>query len=479
MKRNQNKFSFNNTDGAPKLPRPLGERVGVRGQKEIKVKCPAKINLTLEILNKREDGFHNIQSVMQTIDLFDILTINIEPSEQFEIKLSGTSDEIPYDERNLVHKAICLFVEELDYSSSPPVGEDRGEGVQCLSHETQVALQEEFNNIIRQGAKNLRQESTPAENIIWYYLRAKRFLGLKFKRQVPIKNYIVDFVCFDENLIIELDGSQHLQDKSIKYDIKRDDFLKSQNFKILKFFNDEIYNNIEGVLEKIYNVVFNNDIIYSNLEPPLPQPLSHGGRGERTPHKISVHIEKNIPISAGLAGGSTDAAGALWGLNKLFDNVLTEKELHNLCAQLGSDLNFCLEGGCQLTTGRGEILEKLEFTEFNLSLIKPRNIGISAKEAYTKFSELENKPNLNMTQRLVESVKSEKANVKCFLHNDLEIAVINDYKELQEIKKAYSNSIMSGSGSTFFILEKDIEPLGENFWIKTNLKSISYGACEL
>jgi len=76
---------------------------------EIKVKCPAKINLTLEILNKREDGFHNIQSVMQTIDLFDILTIKLEESNEFQIKLSGTSDEIPYDERNLVYKAAELY----------------------------------------------------------------------------------------------------------------------------------------------------------------------------------------------------------------------------------------------------------------------------------------------------------------------------------------------------------------------------------
>ena len=62
---------------------------------QISVNCPAKVNLTLEVLNKREDGFHNIQSVMQTIDLFDVLTIKIEQSEKLEINLSGTSDEIP------------------------------------------------------------------------------------------------------------------------------------------------------------------------------------------------------------------------------------------------------------------------------------------------------------------------------------------------------------------------------------------------
>ena len=98
-------------------------------------------------------------------------------------------------------------------------------------------------------------------------------------------------------------------------------------------------------------------------------------------HKINVHIEKNIPVSAGLAGGSTNAAGILKGLNEIFGNPLSKPELHTICAKLGSDLNFCLEGGRQITTGRGEILTPLEFEEFQLSLIKPLNLGISAKEA--------------------------------------------------------------------------------------------------
>ncbi len=291
------------------------------GSQGLRIKCPAKINLTLEILNKRKDGFHNIQSVMQTINLFDILTIKVEPSETFEIKLSGTSEEIPYDERNLVHKAVLLF--------------------------------------------------------------------------------------FD---------ASHLS--------------------------------------------------------PL------------TSHLVSIYIEKNIPISAGLAGGSTDAAGTLWGLNKLFNNILSETELHKLCAKLGSDLNFCLEGGCQLTTGRGEILEKLEFQEFNLSLIKPKNLGISAKEAYTKFSALKKKPNLNITGKWKQEreTRYEKSSLftlhSSLLHNDLELAVINDYKELQDIKKAYPNSIMSGSGSTFFVIGEEFKKLNDDFWVQNGLKSIPYGVTE-
>ena len=79
---------------------------------KIKVKTPAKVNLTLEVLNKREDGFHNIQSIMQTVNLYDYLTFDVENSDETQIILSGNSDEIPYDEKNLVYKAIEKFLQK-------------------------------------------------------------------------------------------------------------------------------------------------------------------------------------------------------------------------------------------------------------------------------------------------------------------------------------------------------------------------------
>ncbi len=260
---------------------------------EIKIQCPAKINLTLKILNKRQDGFHNLESIMQTISLYDYLTISAEPAEKFELELSGTSLEIPYNEKNLVHKAAVLFIERTNLS----------------------------------------------------------------------------------------------------------------------------------------------------------------------PHRIKVFIEKNIPVAAGLAGGSTNAAGTLYGLNKLFNEPLTRTELHELCAQLGSDLNFCLEGGRQMTKGRGEILEPLEFEEFQLSLIKPENLGISAKEAYTKYSEK-------------ETTGREK------FVNDLEWAVIDTYQELQTIKELYPRSVMSGSGSTYYIINGEFETM-KGYWIKNNLTSVPFGVKEV
>ena len=121
----------------------------------------------------------------------------------------------------------------------------------------------------------------------------------------------------------------------------------------------------------------------------------------------------------------------------------------------------------------------MPFQEFQLSLIKPKNLGISAKEAYTKFSQLETKPNLNMTEKLIKALKLGNSDIKEFLHNDLELALINDYKELKEIKTEHPESIMSGSGSTFFSLKNKTDKLSDDFWIKTDLKSIPYGVCEV
>lgn len=101
-------------------------------------------------------------------------------------------------------------------------------------------------------AKELRKNMTDFELKLWYYLRAKRFMGLKFKRQVPIGNYIVDFLCTDNNTIIELDGSQHL--KQIEHDEIRDYYLKSKGYKIIRILNNEI-NNIEGVLKYLQDIL--------------------------------------------------------------------------------------------------------------------------------------------------------------------------------------------------------------------------------
>ena len=255
---------------------------------EIKVKCPAKINLDLKVFPVQENGFHPIKSIMQTISLFDYMTIKV--SDGSGIFLSGNSEEIPYDEKNICYKAAKLFLESINQNK-----------------------------------------------------------------------------------------------------------------------------------------------------------------------KICIYIDKNIPVCAGLAGGSTNASGVLFGLNKLLNNPLSNGEIHSLASKLGSDLNFCLEGGRQLCEGRGEKLTKLPFEKFELSLIKPKSLKISAARAYSAFDNLKEKSNMA---------------------NDLEFALLNEFEELK-----YLHSLgfqMSGSGPTYFIKKPliDIE-LDENFQVIENLKAVDFGVCEV
>lgn len=251
---------------------------------EIKIKCPAKINLDLKVFPLDKSGFHPIKSIMQAISLFDFLTIKVSTGN--EIKLSGNSKEIPYDEKNICYKAAKTFLETVK------------------------------------------------------------------------KEYFID-----------------------------------------------------------------------------------------------IYIEKNIPVCAGLAGGSTDAAGVLFGLNKLFNNPLSDIEIHSLASQLGSDLNFCLSGGKALCEGRGEKLTKLDFEEFPITLIKPKNLQISASSAYKAFDNLKEKSSMP---------------------NDLEFALLDKYEELK-----YLHSLglqMSGSGPTYFTKKENIDfKLNDDYLIITNLKAYDQG----
>ena len=98
-------------------------------------------------------------------------------------------------------------------------------------------------------AKSLRKNATRVETILWSQLRAKQFEGLKFRRQQPIDEFIVDFVCFEKKLIIELDGGQHAQAR--EEDRKRDNSLAEKGSTVLRFWNNEVLENLAGVLGAI------------------------------------------------------------------------------------------------------------------------------------------------------------------------------------------------------------------------------------
>ena len=100
-------------------------------------------------------------------------------------------------------------------------------------------------------AKILRKNMTPQELKLWQILRNNSFYGLKFKRQVPIGNYVVDFICEIENLIIEIDGGQHNFDERAEYDKQRTEFLENLGYKVIRFWNNDVDENILGVCEVI------------------------------------------------------------------------------------------------------------------------------------------------------------------------------------------------------------------------------------
>ncbi|WP_026479411.1 endonuclease domain-containing protein [Ahrensia sp. 13_GOM-1096m] len=104
---------------------------------------------------------------------------------------------------------------------------------------------------LRRYARNMRHESTDAEAVLWSELRNRGLNKLKFRRQVPIASYIVDFVCIEKKLIVEVDGSQHAVNI---YDKQRDERLKEQGYIVLRFWNDDIIRDLKNVCQHIIAV---------------------------------------------------------------------------------------------------------------------------------------------------------------------------------------------------------------------------------
>ena len=112
---------------------------------------------------------------------------------------------------------------------------------------------EGLQSLMKSRARSLRRNSTDAEIILWQHLRDRRLLGCKFRRQVPIGKYIVDFLCEDPPISIELDGGQHMEQE--RYDQTRTNWLQANGFLVLRFWNNDIAENLEGVLESLFSTI--------------------------------------------------------------------------------------------------------------------------------------------------------------------------------------------------------------------------------
>lgn len=252
---------------------------------EIKVLAPAKINLTLDVTGKRPDGYHNIETVMQTVDLYDEVTIT--DNDSGEITISCNYEGVPCDESNICYKA------------------------------------------------------------------AKRF--------------------FDYN----------------KMDVKG----------------------------------------------------------------VHIDINKRIPTQAGLAGGSSDGAAVILGLNAMFGTMLNVKEMHEIAEKIGADVPFCLVGGTKLCTGIGTTIKKLPtFRCENIVIAKPNAVSVSTADAYRKVDALN--PHPSYTNEMVKSLYSRDIfRITTTIFNDFELALkIPEVIDLKgKMLKLKARGVgMSGSGSAVF-----------------------------
>ena len=260
----------------------------------ITLKSRAKINLSIDVLGKRQDGYHLVEMIMQTIDLYDLIEINEKDNDQITIK--STSDEIPLDCNNLVYKAANL-------------------------------------------------------------------------------------------------------------------------------------------IKKTFNI----------------------NKG------VEIHIKKNIPVAAGMAGGSSNAAAALVGLNKLWNLNLSNQQLEKIGLKLGADVPFCINGGAVLASGIGEELTPIKgLTKDVCILVCKPDLFVSTKEVYECIDskDIDKRPN---NKFLIECLKNEDTRQLAEnMFNVLEGVTVDKHPVIQQIKDIMTNNralgaMMSGSGPTVFGLYENRE----------------------
>jgi 4-diphosphocytidyl-2-C-methyl-D-erythritol kinase len=218
---------------------------------------------------------------------------------------------------------------------------------------------------------------------------------------------------------------------------------------------------------------------------------------------VDIFLEKNLPVAAGLAGGSTDAAAVLVGINLMWGLGLTRPELQELAAELGSDIPFCITGGTAIATGRGEKLDSIaDLDHLWVVLAKYNNLGVSTPWAYqtyrqnysynyvTNTAEVQKKSDRVRTGSLVKAIMNKNSSeISGLLHNDLEKVVLPAYPQVEKLKNVLMRTdnlgtMMSGSGPTVFALctskiqantvaqqaKEQINDLELEFWI-TKLSS--------
>lgn len=171
---------------------------------------------------------------------------------------------------------------------------------------------------------------------------------------------------------------------------------------------------------------------------------------------VNIKITKNIPVSAGLAGGSADAAAVFKAMRVLFSNKrVTEKDLKKMALKLGADIPYCIDGGTALCRGIGENIKHLNpMSNMIVVLVKP-NFGLSTREVYTRLelSKINRHPN---TRKLLRAIKERNKKILCYyMKNVLENVAVGMCPKITGIKKEMTRlgargTLMSGSGPSVF-----------------------------
>ena len=156
-----------------------------------------------------------------------------------------------------------------------------------------------YNPILKLFSRNLRSNMTDAEQLLWSKLRRKQILGVQFYRQKPVSGFIVDFYCAAANLVIELDGSQHVESEQQIKDIQRDQKLKALGLQVLRFNNNQVLTELDAVMSVVFDAV-------EKKIPPNP-PFSKGGikavTAETDAYPVAEDIQNSPPFEKGGQGG--------------------------------------------------------------------------------------------------------------------------------------------------------------------------------
>lgn len=179
----------------------------------------------------------------------------------------------------------------------------------------------------------------------------------------------------------------------------------------------------------------------------------------------NIFIDKNIPVAAGLAGGSTDAAAVIKGMNNFFNLDMEKKTLHNIAREVGSDVPFCLRPGTAYATGRGDKLEYLNpLKTYKVILVKPP-VTVSTKKIYKLYDKAEKNIDIPVEKLLQNIKKQNPLKIEDGWANVLEPVTKNVVKDVEKIEnilrnKGFEFTLMSGSGPTVFsLIDKSQEKL--------------------